>query len=192
MDNCIINDTMHNKIDDKNKKILKQMEISGFFFVSLAAFVLHFLYEWSGNEFWTTLFSAVNESVWEHLKIFTLPYLFWAFFEICVVKIPFKKFVSAKILSLYFLLFSIPIFYYTYTGVFGKNFAVIDILSGFILTALTFAISFKMITNAPCIEKYYKLSVILLILYTIMIAFFTYTPPEIGLFKDPVSGSVGL
>lgn len=38
----------------------------------------HFTYEWSGNNFIVGLFTPVNESVWEHLKLVWLPMLLWA------------------------------------------------------------------------------------------------------------------
>ena len=179
-------------INESTRKTLFKLEVSGAVFVSIAAAVLHFLYEWSGGEMWATLFSAVNESIWEHLKIFSLPYVFWAFVELCCVRVPFRKFVSAKVLSLYFMLISIPAFYYTYTGVFGKNIAIVDILSGFAFTVMTFILSYRMIVNSPCIERYYKLSLFLIALYYIMIAFFTYTPPKWEIFKDPISGNYGI
>ena len=179
-------------IDESTRKTLFKLEVSGAVFVSIAAVVLHFLYEWSGGEIWATLFSAVNESVWEHLKIFSLPYVFWAFVELCCVRVPFRKFVSAKVLSLYFMLIAIPAFYYTYTGIFGRNIAWVDILSGFAFTVMTFILSYKMIVYSPCIERYFKLSVVLIALYYIMIAFFTYTPPRWEIFKDPISGNYGI
>lgn len=40
----------------------------------LAGFVLHFLYGWFPNAV-TALFSPVNESLWEHLKLVFWPYL---------------------------------------------------------------------------------------------------------------------
>ena len=178
--------------DESARSTFFKLEVSGAVFVSAAAAVLHFLYEWSGREVWSTLFSAVNESVWEHLKIFSIPYVFWSFIELCCVRMPFKKFVSAKVLSLYFMLLSIPAFYYTYTGIFGRNIALIDILSGFAFTIMTFILSYRMITKAPCIEKYFRLSLFLLALYYIMISYFTYLPPKWGIFKDPVSGEYGL
>lgn len=179
-------------ISDSTRKSFLWLEISGAVFVSVAAVILHFLYEWSGNEFWATIFSAVNESIWEHLKIFSIPYVFWAFVELCCIRLPFKKFVSAKVLSLYFLLLSIPIFYYTYTGLYGRNIALVDILSGFVFTALTFVVSYRMVINAPCIERYYKLSLLLLVIYCVMISYFTFLPPRLELFRDPVSGGYGI
>lgn len=40
----------------------------------LAGFVLHFLYEWLPNAV-TALFSPVNESLWEHIKLIFWPFL---------------------------------------------------------------------------------------------------------------------
>ena len=179
-------------ISESTRKTLFKLEVSGAVFVSIAAVVLHFLYEWSGEEVWASLFSAVNESVWEHVKIFTIPYVFWAFVELCCVRVPFRKFVSAKVLSLYFMLISIPVFFYTYTGIFGKNIALVDILSGFAFTVMTFILSYRMIVNAPCIERYFKLSLVLIVLYYVMISFFTYTPPRLEIFRDPISGGFGI
>ena len=184
MENCTL-------INESTRKTLFRLEVSGAVFVSIAAVVLHFLYGWSGKEVWASLFSAVNESVWEHLKIFSLPYVIWAFVELCCVRVPFRKFVSAKVLSLYFMLIIIPAFFYTYSGIFGRNIAFVDIMSGFAFTVMTFILSYKMIVNAPCIEKYFKLSLFLLALYYVMIAFFTYTPPRLEIFKDPISGNYG-
>ncbi len=179
-------------ISDSTRKRFLWLEVSGAVFVSVAAVILHFMYEWSGNQFWATLFSSVNESVWEHLKIFSIPYVFWAFVELCCVRIPFKKFVSAKVLSLYFMLISIPLFYYTYTGIYGKNIAFVDILSGFVFTVLTFVLSYRMVVKAPCIEMYYRLSLVLFVIYCLMISYFTFLPPRLDLFRDPTSGEYGI
>ena len=40
----------------------------------LAGCVLHFLYEWQPNAV-TALFSPVNESLWEHVKLVFWPFL---------------------------------------------------------------------------------------------------------------------
>ena len=169
-----------NMLGEKKSKTFRNFEICGAVFVSIAASVLHFLYEWSGEEVWASLFSAVNESVWEHIKIFSIPYVVWAFVELCCIRIPFKRFVSGKVLSLYFMLIAMPVFFYAY------------ILSGFAITVLTFVLSYKMIVKAPFIEKYFVLSIFLIVIYYFMIGYFSYVPPKIDLFKDPVSGNYGL
>lgn len=40
-----------------------------FIFISVLGVLLHFTYEWSGDTAVVGLFSAVNESTWEHLKL---------------------------------------------------------------------------------------------------------------------------
>ena len=41
--------------------------------ISIIGTLLHFLYEFSGKNFLVAIFSAVNESVWEHLKLSFYP-----------------------------------------------------------------------------------------------------------------------
>lgn len=176
--------------DVRNK--LFTMEILGAVFVITAAVILHFIYDWSGQATWAVLFGAVNESIWEHLKIFSLPYVFWGFIELLCIRPPFKKFVVAKAFSLYFLLFSIPIFFYTYTAILGKSVIFIDIASGLIFTILTFVISCQLMKNCAYLERYYVLALILFAIYYFMFAYFTTVPPKLPLFKDPVTGWYGI
>lgn len=167
-------------------------ETAGFIFTSVAATVLHFLYEWSGEELYTALFSAVNESVWEHIKIFSLPYVIWGFVEIFCSGIPFRRLMPSKVFGLYTMITVIPVFFYTYTGIFGKNIAIVDILSGFAITALSYYVSYRLAVYAPFIDKYFKLAAVLFAIYAAALAFFTFAPPRIPLFQDPVSGEYGL
>ena len=37
--------------------------------VTLLGSLLHFTYEWSGRKKWVGIFSATNESTWEHIKL---------------------------------------------------------------------------------------------------------------------------
>ena len=52
-----------------------------FAFVSLLGVLLHFTYDWSGKNPFVGLFSSVNESAWEHLKLFFFPMLLLTLFE---------------------------------------------------------------------------------------------------------------
>ena len=51
-----------------------------FIFISVLGVLLHFTYEWSGNNPIVGLFSATNESTWEHLKLLFFPMLSQQFF----------------------------------------------------------------------------------------------------------------
>lgn len=184
------------EINNTNRQFSKKkyllMERIGAVFVIISSVILHFIYDWTGGETTAALFGAVNESVWEHIKIFTFPYVVWSFIELFCVRPPFRRFVAVKGLTLYFLLLSIPVFFYTYTSLIGHSILWVDILSAFLLTIMTFYISYKLMTDFPNIDRYYRLSLFLFILYYITFVFFTMSPPEIFLFRDPISGGYGI
>lgn len=47
--------------------------IIGIIFISIIGTLLHFMYEFSGHNKIVSLFAAVNESTWEHIKIALTP-----------------------------------------------------------------------------------------------------------------------
>ena len=51
-----------------NNKLIKVFVIMTIL-VLISGVLLHFAYEWSGNNPLVGAFSAVNESTWEHLKL---------------------------------------------------------------------------------------------------------------------------
>ncbi|WP_286082764.1 DUF6512 family protein, partial [Parablautia intestinalis] len=61
-------------------KSLKQYTAIGIIFVLLAGTLAHFVYDWSGNHAVIGLFTPVNESIWEHMKLLFFPMLLYAFF----------------------------------------------------------------------------------------------------------------
>lgn len=56
-------------------------ELAGIIFIIAFGSVLHFTFEWSGRQVAVGVFSAVNESVWEHLKLGFWPAIAFALFE---------------------------------------------------------------------------------------------------------------
>jgi ethanolamine utilization microcompartment shell protein EutS len=72
--------------DAASKKVLVY-EIVGAVFIVFLGSALHFTYELSGKLVFVGAFSAVNESVWEHLKLAFWPSLIWMLIEY----VPLKK-----------------------------------------------------------------------------------------------------
>ncbi len=62
------------------KRNIDLWQLVGFAFVSLIGTLLHFLYDLTGYKL-TALFSAVNESTWEHMKLIFFPMLAFAVIE---------------------------------------------------------------------------------------------------------------
>ena len=58
----------------KKSSILK-FEIISTIFIMIVGTLLHFTFRWSNNNPLVGIFSAVNESVWEHLKLIFFPML---------------------------------------------------------------------------------------------------------------------
>ena len=54
----------------------------GFIFISIVGTLLHFTYELSNHNKYVALFSAVNESTWEHIKIALTPYFVWSLVDL--------------------------------------------------------------------------------------------------------------
>ena len=54
---------------------IKNFQIFSAIFVMILGTLLHFTYEWSGENLFIAAFSAVNESTWEHLKLLFYPML---------------------------------------------------------------------------------------------------------------------
>lgn len=46
----------------------------GFVFTGVLGILLHFLFDWTNGSVVAALFSAVNESIWEHTKLFQKEY----------------------------------------------------------------------------------------------------------------------
>ena len=51
------------------RKSISHWQIVGFLFTSIFGTFLHFLFDLSGQSVIAALFSAVNESIWEHMKL---------------------------------------------------------------------------------------------------------------------------
>ena len=168
-----------------NKK-LKTVQIVVIILAIVFGTLLHFTYEWSGENRIVGLFSATNESVWEHLKLVFYPMLILAIVEYFVVKKEANNYIEAKSLGIFLAISFIIVFYYTYTGIIGKNFFIIDILTFIISIILGEWVSYKLMirkSESTTLSKILSLAIIFYFLISFIL--FTYNPPNINLFKDP-------
>ena len=168
-----------------NKK-LKIVQIVVIILAIVFGTLLHFTYEWSGENRIVGLFSATNESVWEHLKLVFYPMLILAIVEYFVVKKEANNYIEAKSLGIFLAIAFIIVFYYSYTGIIGKTFFIIDILTFIISIILGEWVSYKlMIRKSESTTLSKILSSAIIFYFLISFILFTYNPPNINLFKDP-------
>lgn len=171
---------------------LKRLEICGVFFVFICGTLLHFLYDWTNGSALGVLFGAVNESVWEHIKIFAMPYVVWSIIELAFSIPYFRQFVVAKVMGLYLLGGLIISFFYLYTTITGTAVLIIDILSVFAWISISHLFSYKITTSNKDLRNLFPLCLGLLFLFVVMYFCFTAVPPHIDIFRDPVTDMYGI
>ena len=163
----------------------------GFAFTILVGSALHFLFEWSGYNELVAAFSAVNESTWEHLKIFFIPTFIYGIYEYFKYGKRLLCFWRIKLEALLLGMAFITVFYFTYRGILGFNVYALNLIDFFASTAVSYIWQKIRIrnNNSVCSEiLWFSLTLIILVGFI----FFTYYPPEIGLFQDPVTYSYGI
>ena len=176
-----------------DKKVIAKFQIFSVIFTMILGTLLHFTYEWSNNSLLIASFSAVNESTWEHLKLVFFPMLITTIVGFLVIGKDNKKFWCAKTIGIILAMSFIIVFFYTYTGIIGTNFAILDIGSFFVAVILGEYVAYKIMTNDEYKLKCNKrIAVIGLICILLCFIIFTYLPPHIGLFKDPISNGYGI
>jgi len=173
----------------KKNKILKFTIFSGIFVMILGT-LLHFTYELSGNNTFVAAFSAVNESTWEHLKLLFYPMFLTTIIGYFYLGKTSPNFLCARLLGILTAILFTIVFFYTYTGVIGTNFAFIDISIFFVAVILGELVSYKILSSNFTCNVGIAFCCILILLACFIT--FTYFTPEIGLFRDPVTGLFGI
>ncbi len=106
---------------------LRHYTIIGIIFVLVTGTLSHFLYDWSGQNPVVGLFTPVNESVWEHMKLLFFPMLLYSLIIILKYRRQYPHIASALFFGILTGTVLIPIFYYAYTSVLGTNYLALDI-----------------------------------------------------------------
>ena len=162
----------------------------GFAATSLGGTLLHFLYDLSGKAKWIAPFSGVNESTWEHMKLLFWPMLLFALLQ----SIFFRErgdFWCIKLRGILLGLILIPILFYTYNGAIGKSPDFINIAIFFISALIAYFYETRRLykDESPCKKGR---AIALLCALALLFALFTFKAPEIGLFRDPLTGAYGI
>ena len=156
--------------------------------ISILGTLLHFTYEWSGNNAFVGVFSAVSESVWEHLKL-----LFWPVFLLSIIEyFLFERrnrcFLPARFIAVVTGMLTIVTLFYTISGVLGRNIDYINIAIYYIAVIVTFVISHiieKNVSNKCRILL--PLSFVGFIIIAFLFVIWTNNPPTLGIFAIPFS-----
>lgn len=168
---------------------LKKFEILGILFTIIAGTLLHFIYAWSHYSSIIALFSPVNESTWEHLKMIFYPYLIYSILEFFVFNKIIKNIITAKFLGVICGLVLIPILFYSCTLVLGKSSLILDICIFCISVIISYIVSYFIMA-----KSYLNFNIFSLVLFvTLILIFFCFTfyPPKCFIFLDPITCTYG-
>ena len=173
------------------KRSIGISQLLGFGVTALGGTLLHFLYDWLGESVFVAPFSSVNESTWEHMKL-----LFWPMFIFAVVQSFLfkdrKDFWCVKLRGTLLGLILIPVLFYTYNGVIGKSPDWINIAIFFISAAVAYIYETRLFNNGKLSSQSSKRSFIWLCVIAVLFVVFTFRAPELGIFKDPLTGKLGI
>lgn len=175
-----------------DRKQVLFFELVGIFFIIIFGSILHFTFEWSGGNAVVGVFSAVNESVWEHLKLGFWPAIVFALVEFKYLRKETNNFMFAKTIGVYLIPITIVVIFYSYTAIIGESVLVIDILSFVLAVVVGQLVSYRLLTGKRLPYNLDLVSLIALTLLGLAFVIFTFYPPQLGLFQDPITGVYGL
>ena len=173
---------------------LKRYQICGIIFTIIVGTLLHFIYQWSGANPLAAIFGAVNESVWEHLKLLFWPMLAFGIWEYFAYGRDYNNFLAVKVLSIIIGLVIIPELFYAYTGIIGNHNTIIDILIFIIAVVIAYIFSYCQLKSQQKFNSLLanKLAIIALLVLIACFVILTFVQPHIGIFYDTSKGVYGI
>ena len=151
----------------------------------------HFLFVWTGV---TALapFCAVNESTWEHMKIFFFPAFAFTLIQSFFLAKLYPNFWYVKLLGTLIGTVLIPTLFYTISGAFGSSPDWLNIAFFFISAFVACYIEYLLFQTDFLAFTSPVYAIIVFFLLSGAFFVFTFFPPKIPLFQDPITGFYGI
>ena len=173
------------------KHCIPRRQVAGFLFTAILGTFLHFLFDLTGGSLLAGLFSAVNESIWEHMKLLFYPMLLFGAAEYLRWGKNHPGYWCVRLKGSLLGLGLIPVIYYTYTGILGGSADWFNITIFFIAAAAVYWTETRLfLKERPC-SLPARAAVAALLLLAVVFSLLTFLPPRIPFFRDPVTGTYG-
>ena len=161
----------------------------GIVVVSLLSIPLHFVYEWTGENTVAGMFTPINESIWEHLKLVFWPLLFWWMIGFLIFnkkrQLIFTKWITAATASILISMTFIVSWYYTWVYALDTESSIIDIGSLFIAVPIAQLVAIHIYKVIQQRMIYMILSSAILIIFAVAFIWFKFNTPDLNLFIPP-------
>lgn len=160
-----------------------------FLIISLLGTILHFTYDLSGKSKFVGIFSSVNESTYEHIKLI-LSSIFIVNTIYYILGYQHNYFVI-MLISIIIAFLLISVLYYGYKYIYKKDSAIYNISIFYITTLMISVVSYK-IYKLPLMYSFNRFSMYACLLIFIFYLYATIFPPHCFFFKDPVNNTYGM
>lgn len=165
--------------------------VIGFIFISILGTILHFVYDYSNHNKVVALFGAVNESVWEHIKLALTPAFIWSLVDGYIYGMN-PNYFLAKFIGIITIIITIPVIYYGYQFILKKRVPLIDISSFFVTVFLSQFLTSLILKQDQVSYLVSYISLVFLFIIFGMYLTLTLLPIKSFLFKDPLTDKYGI
>ena len=165
------------------KKSISFWQMVGFIAAGVGGTLLHFLYDWTGQNPVAGAFSAVNESIWEHMKLLFFPMLVFSLIEYSRIGKDYPNFWCVKLIGTLMGLTVIPVIYYTYTGALGVSADWFNIAIFFITAGAVYWLETRLLQNSRPRCTFPAVALGTLLLIGVVFVMLTYYPLNLPLFQ---------
>ena len=179
-------------MEKSDHKTLKRWCVIGVFVVMGLATLWHFIYEWLPCGFMAVI-SPVNESPWEHAKLYFVPPLIWYIAVYFATGRRYPNFVFAVAVSLILM----PAFMLALYGIYSRfmeETLPLDIANSLVTIALGMVVTYKLSVSKRRLygPAFSILAVAIIVGLIVMYGLLTYDPPRIPLFLDKQTNGFGI
>ncbi len=171
---------------------LRRWSIIGVFVIFALAGLWHFLYEWLPCGL-TAVLAPVNESPWEHAKLFFAPAVIYFLIGRLTVGRDYPNFTFAHAAVLPFMpMLMLALYYFFYW--LGVDSLVVHLVITFTVIAVGVYTAYRMTVSVMHMDTpVYRMAALLTVFGMLFIFIaFTYYPPHIPLFQDPTNMQYGI
>lgn len=161
----------------------------------LLGIFLHFAYEISSNNAIVGIFTPVNESVWEHLKLHFIPFALFGIFFYFYAKKKFSNIFLITFLGTILGMFTIVVLHYLGTLLFKDTNVIYGIISYIISMMISFYVFYLGIYNNQFLQETNDSTVLGICALTLLFALFslnTFFPIKLNITKDPITKTYGI
>lgn len=163
-------------------------EAGAFVVTNIGAGVLHFVFELSGFAPTAAVFGSVNESAFEHLKIYFWPALLFTFVQHAYARDSANNFWWGKALALITTPVVLLVVFYAYLGILlpitGKGFLAADIGSGVVGILVGNIVAYRVLTSPERGPRFRVAGIALIIAYLAAVSTSAFVQPRVFIYED--------